>query len=232
MNAEKFNLQDWQLHFTNIYELNNHHFLQTRSDRIMWLGTAVRDLKVAIRQQPDNIERDLARIPPRIFAVANTVDGSVANGMMRKYPIEGCSYCQSSPCQCNGSHKEAQLVVVDSSSLQAKWGIQDWQNHIDEVYGLVNRQKGLEASLGHLFEEVFELVEVEHDDIRRNTVTEQNKVYFEGELADCLAWTLASANLTGIDLEGALKKRYADGCWRCGGKSCSCGDVNFKEIVA
>jgi NTP pyrophosphatase (non-canonical NTP hydrolase) len=43
-----------------------------------------------------------------------------------------------------------------------------------------------------------------------------------GEFADVLAWLATIANVAGIDLGQAVRKKYGDGCPGCGRLVCVC----------
>ena len=73
------------------------------------------------------------------------------------------------------------------------------QNKIKEMYFEKDSQRGLYGTFTWLVEEVGELAEA---------LLSGNKDSIEEEIADVLAWTISIANLTNIDVEEALRKKY------------------------
>ncbi len=43
------------------------------------------------------------------------------------------------------------------------------------------------------------------------------------EFADVLAWLATLANIAGVDLEDAVRRKYGGGCYKCGQLPCACG---------
>lgn len=67
------------------------------------------------------------------------------------------------------------------------------------MYFKKDSERGLYATFTWLVEEVGELAEA---------LLSNNKDSIEEELADVIAWTFSIANLTNIDVEEALRKKY------------------------
>ncbi len=84
---------------------------------------------------------------------------------------------------------------------------------IDEIYGSRDTNRGVERTFLWLVEEVGELSEA----IRKG-----DKESMEEEIADVIAWTVSIANIVGIDVEKAIKKKYPDRCPKCKSKPCTC----------
>jgi NTP pyrophosphatase (non-canonical NTP hydrolase) len=89
-----------------------------------------------------------------------------------------------------------------------------FQKEIAETFLARDRARGLMGTFGWFVEEVGEL-----STALRNAKPGSRAQ--EEEFADCLAWLASLANLTGVDLEKALRK-YAKGCSRCRQKPCRC----------
>jgi NTP pyrophosphatase (non-canonical NTP hydrolase) len=77
--------------------------------------------------------------------------------------------------------------------------LKELQNKIKELYFQKDSERGLYATFTWLVEEVGELAEA---------LLSGQKESIEEELADVIAWTISVANLEGIDIEEALKKKY------------------------
>jgi NTP pyrophosphatase (non-canonical NTP hydrolase) len=46
-----------------------------------------------------------------------------------------------------------------------------------------------------------------------------------GEFADVLAWLTTIANVAGVDLSEAVRRKYGEGCPGCGQFVCHCSDA-------
>ena len=66
-----------------------------------------------------------------------------------------------------------------------------------------------------LMEEVGELA---------TALREKEPVNLAEEFADVLAWLATIANVAGVDLAGAVRKKYGGGCPGCGRLVCACPD--------
>ena len=68
-----------------------------------------------------------------------------------------------------------------------------------ELYFQKDSERGLYATFTWLVEEVGELAEA---------LLSNDKSAIEEELADVIAWAFSVANLTNVDVEEALRKKY------------------------
>jgi NTP pyrophosphatase (non-canonical NTP hydrolase) len=80
------------------------------------------------------------------------------------------------------------------------------------TYGARDRDRGREATVAWLTEELGELARA----VRKGSREEQLH-----ELGDVLAWLASLADQLGLSLDEAAA-RYAPGCPRCGGIPCAC----------
>jgi len=90
--------------------------------------------------------------------------------------------------------------------------LRDFQKQMADVYGDLDRERGVPATIAWLTEELGELAQA----VRKGTVDEQLH-----ELGDVLAWLASLAEQLGLSLEDAAA-RYAGGCPRCGSTPCDC----------
>lgn len=204
-------------------------YLDERFKRIRLFETGVADLFDALRREPtaDDLKVPFARVTARIFSIANGIDGVlVSQGMMMKFPKEGCAYCGSQPCNCSAFRGEATLAGYNVE--QATWGLREWQQHLYNLYGRPNAEKGIWFVTTRLAIETNELVAEEDkipfmapEDVRRN---------YALEVADTLAWTIAAANILGVDLQAAALERFGNGCPTCGNVPCQCSRHNFQQV--
>jgi NTP pyrophosphatase (non-canonical NTP hydrolase) len=72
--------------------------------------------------------------------------------------------------------------------------------------------RGSDGTFRWLVEEVGEVARALRDGDRE---------HLSHELGDVLAWLASLANVTGVDLDAAVR-RYAAGCPRCGRLPCAC----------
>ena len=96
--------------------------------------------------------------------------------------------------------------------------LRDLQALIRQMYGAKDAARGVEGTFMWLMEEVGELAAA----LREGTHEE-----LALEFADVLAWLTTIANVTGVDLEAAVRKKYGSGCPGCGQFLCCC-DITAK----
>ena len=87
-----------------------------------------------------------------------------------------------------------------------------FQELMHAQYGLRDLERGTEATVAWLAEEVGELAKA----VRKGSREERLH-----ELGDVLAWLASLANQLGLSLDEAVA-RYAAGCPKCGHMPCSC----------
>jgi NTP pyrophosphatase (non-canonical NTP hydrolase) len=87
-----------------------------------------------------------------------------------------------------------------------------FQDIISRTYGTRDRDRGLDATVAWLCEELGELAQA----VRKGSPGQQLH-----ELGDVLAWLVSLAAQLGLSIEDAAA-RYADGCPVCGSIPCAC----------
>jgi NTP pyrophosphatase (non-canonical NTP hydrolase) len=75
--------------------------------------------------------------------------------------------------------------------------------------------RGVEGTFMWLMEEVGEL---------SSALRSNDPVNLAAEFADVLAWLTTIANVAGVDLADAVRKKYGSGCPGCGRLVCTCPD--------
>lgn len=90
--------------------------------------------------------------------------------------------------------------------------IGDFQDVIARTYGEKDRDRGWEATIAWLTEELGELSQA----VRKGTDAERLH-----ELGDVLAWLVSLASQLGLSMEEAAR-RYATGCPVCASLPCHC----------
>ena len=95
-------------------------------------------------------------------------------------------------------------------------GYREFQQLIQNMYLEKDLARGIDGTFMWLMEEVGELAAA----LREGTQEEQ-----AAEFADVLAWLTTIANVAGIDLAGAVQKKYGSGCPGCGLLQCTCDEV-------
>ncbi len=103
-------------------------------------------------------------------------------------------------------------------SEQTQLTLRDLQAMIRQMYGAKDEARGIEGTFMWLMEEVGEL---------SAALREGSKEELALEFADVLAWLATIANVAGIDLDAAVKKKYGAGCPGCGQFLCRC-DISAK----
>ena len=98
--------------------------------------------------------------------------------------------------------------------------ISEFQRHIAELYLEKDKRRGVDGTLLWLIEEVGEATEA----------ARRKEDHLADELADVIAWTVSVANLSGIDLEAAIARKYPEKCKRCGAKPCACPEADVKPL--
>ena len=89
----------------------------------------------------------------------------------------------------------------------------EFQRQIAATFGTRDAARGPEASFLWLVAEVGELAEA---------LRVKDPENLAGEFADVLAWLTTLANLTGVDMTTAVRRKYGTGCSRCGRSPCAC----------
>ncbi len=100
-----------------------------------------------------------------------------------------------------------------SEPLGAGVTLGDVQRSIRELYGARDEARGDAGTFLWLAEEFGELATA----LRSGTDEE-----LALEMADVLAWLATLANVRGIDLGGAFRRKYLGGCPGCGRSPCEC----------
>ena len=103
------------------------------------------------------------------------------------------------------------------SSPDARPGVSlsDLQALIRKMYFEKDQARGIEGTFLWLMEEVGELATA----LRTGTHDERTE-----EFADVLAWLATIANVAGVDLSDAIRRKYGTGCPGCGQMICVCPD--------
>ncbi len=235
--AQRFESVDAvQTHLREVFGERNSIYLPGRSPRIELLELGVSDLSKAARvEDEDAIKTTLARVTSRVFCIANGLnDVPISEGLEMKFPLSGCAYCGQLPCAC-GEKRPSPHLNLETGGPQSSWSLRDWQSFLGAVYGPKNsaRESSLDYAQMRLSLEVTELRMVEHSILGR--VANQVKladVYkqYALELADCMGWTFAIANILGEDVQTAVEERYGAGCATCGNAHCSCNQADFDHV--
>ena len=94
--------------------------------------------------------------------------------------------------------------------------LREFQALIRRMYHDKDAARGVEGTFMWLSEEVGELAGA----LRAGTPDEVAL-----EFADVLAWLATIANVAGVDLEEAVRRKYGAGCPGCGQFACTCPDA-------
>ena len=94
------------------------------------------------------------------------------------------------------------------------------QELIERMYGAKDEARGTSGTFMWLMEEIGELAAA----LREQKPGEHPSEALELEFADVLAWLATIANVAGVDLDVAFRKKYEAGCPGCGKLVCDCAD--------
>lgn len=98
------------------------------------------------------------------------------------------------------------------SLLSSAMRIEEFQALIRRIYIRKDSQRGISGTYQWFIEEVGELA---------RAMRKKDRNALEEEFADCLAWLVSLANLSGVDMEKVAGK-YRNGCPKCGRSECGC----------
>jgi NTP pyrophosphatase (non-canonical NTP hydrolase) len=104
----------------------------------------------------------------------------------------------------------SRLEFVDGGAAMT---LAELQQLIKETYDAKDRRRGVEGTFMWFMEEIGELATA-----LRGGSQEERAL----EFADVLAWLATLANIAGIDLEQAVRRKYGSGCPDCGHIPCGC----------
>jgi len=90
-----------------------------------------------------------------------------------------------------------------------------FQQLIRDMYLEKDMARGIDGTFMWLMEEIGELASC----LRNGTHEERL-----GEFADVIAWLTTIANVAGVDLDEAIRKKYGSGCPGCNQLVCTCDD--------
>jgi NTP pyrophosphatase (non-canonical NTP hydrolase) len=89
----------------------------------------------------------------------------------------------------------------------------DFQASIARTFGAKDAARGTAGTFMYFIEEVGELAEA---------LREPQAHDLPGEFADCLAWLVSLAQLSGVDLAAVTAAKYGALCGHCGASPCRC----------
>jgi NTP pyrophosphatase (non-canonical NTP hydrolase) len=103
-----------------------------------------------------------------------------------------------------------------ADSPPADISLREFQQLIRGMYHDKDVARGIDGTFMWLMEEIGELA----TSLRQETLEEQS-----AEFADVFAWLTTLANVAGVDLSAAIRKKYGGGCPGCGHLICTCDDA-------
>ena len=108
-----------------------------------------------------------------------------------------------------------QQTSADLTKGSADISLGDFQQLIRRMYFEKDVARGVEGTFMWLMEEVGEL---------SSALRSNDPVNLAAEFADVLAWLTTIANVAGVDLADAVRKKYGSGCPGCRRLVCTCPD--------
>jgi hypothetical protein len=226
-------LQELAGHFYDLYGRRNDLFMPDLRMRLDFLNFGIADWQDGIRKHRDS-ERVMrvaaARVVSRIFCVNHSFPTIELGKYMAMKFKNGCGYCHHAPCQCDPGIRRDLDLNTYSNPVQHEWSLRQWSDHLGLVYGVRNREAGVENVLNRLQSELAEflrLVAAIPTGLLTIDVLELNLGL---ELADLMAWTIGLAYVLDTDLERSVFDYYGDGCSVCHSNSCRCSKHNILQI--
>jgi NTP pyrophosphatase (non-canonical NTP hydrolase) len=92
--------------------------------------------------------------------------------------------------------------------------LREFQELIRSMFGAKDATRGVDGTFMWFMEEVGELA---------GSLRKGPKEELALEFADVLAWLVTLANIAGVDMDEAVRRKYGGGCPRCGKAVCECG---------
>jgi NTP pyrophosphatase (non-canonical NTP hydrolase) len=115
----------------------------------------------------------------------------------------------------SGSSQAQSSQSTAPAVTEASIRLRDFQDLIRQMYHTKDVARGVDGTFMWLMEEIGELAGA----LRSGTHEEKT-----AEFADVLAWLATIANVAGVDLEEAVRRKYGAGCPGCGAMKCHCDD--------
>ncbi len=146
------------------------------------------------------------------------------HALSRKYPLQGCVYCNCKPCAC-GKQKSAPAQLVASNGTMDTWSLSNWQQHLEDIYGATNRHRySVQDMVIQLNTEYLEaMIALHHRLITRSSaLNEVSRTAACEETTDFFSRLLGICNHVGVDIEDAVLKHYRNGCPVCTHMVCVC----------
>jgi hypothetical protein len=219
-------------HLSSIYALRNRLFLSSLDLRIDFLEMGIKDLYEAVRQDRliSTKQVGVGRVFSRLVCTIEYFDSPhfefpFIEMLSRKYPAEGCAYCSNKPCECKTSRRPDYKLAPQVNKGQVLWSVEDWQNHLREVYGVVNQESSWDTIINRLDQEVREVTNVLR--ISPHKSAAELPYMYAKEIGDTFAWLCAAASRLELSLDKGNEMIYGHGCGACGKKPCACGPFRF-----
>lgn len=108
----------------------------------------------------------------------------------------------------------AMAELVTTLPADRPVSLREFQELIRSMFGAKDAARGTDGTFMWFMEEVGELA---------GSLRKGPKEELALEFADVLAWLVTLANIAGVDLDEAVKRKYGTGCPRCGQAVCECG---------
>lgn len=229
-------LNELVAHFDRLFGGRDRLFFPTMPDQIGLLQIRIGDLQNLVRKagvtQDPRFEIPLRRIFVRFCGLVNFYGIDLAEYMVRKFPLSGCGYCRQMPCVCAEEERDQHSVVPSEEDRlqQITWSLSEWVQHLQSMYGSSPVNQSLPQIALRLYREVSELTAAISG--ARTSAKSNQDIYDEIglEMADILAWTIAAAIQSGVDLETAIWGHYGQGCARCHQIPCICKPIHIQPV--
>lgn len=182
---------------------------------LLFVNEAIRQLSKLIRKgETDSavLAQALASVFARVSSYADSfVDLPIVLALSEKFPIGFCAYCGKLPCACELNRK-TEIAYQSGSPHQFAWDVKEWCAHMEELYGQVNRGRGMNIAMARLVEEMQEVGAEQFSGGQKEEMSfhelEEIRTSIAREFADVFAWIFAIAGILEIDLQMTLDQMY------------------------
>jgi NTP pyrophosphatase (non-canonical NTP hydrolase) len=216
-----------------LYGLRNATHMRGEARQSFLLSVSL-DLAKVVRK-PDRTKQAAAAALASAFAAVCAYADSFVNldivaALQQKFPLAHCAYCGKMPCDCPPI-RTTDIVLAEVTGSQSHWSILDWCAHFENLYGPINRERGIEKALGRYFEEICEVAKAVFVDTHDSRLDcDQVRARIAREFADLFAWIFGIANLVEVNIQYVIEQRYNGTCGGCGRRPCKCGHASLNLL--
>lgn len=198
-------LEGWKTAFDSIYGRKN-LALDQGDILLRVVEEAAEIVKPVLTMEQKEIRYGLPDILAWICAFANKCDLSLNEAMQKEYVGKP------------PGKEQTDIRMFQAIGKDTPESLGDWQQYLRYLYHADNRERGPVYVLTKLTEDVGEASR------RLRMGSPSEKVL--RKLCNALAWSIALANISEIDMEQAVWEKYPGVCTHCNQSSCACSSLS------